>query len=266
MKIRKTYWLYFLFFLCACEKEEELEECLVQTTNQTTIGYQGRIDGQLSHSYTYDRGKKIIQERLTDPSQSDFLILKSYTYDNMGRLIEIKSIREGFPDIFEAYEYNDLGQVTTMSTYYKESDVEPKVELWRNEYTYASAKELESSKLFYRNELFETSQYTYTNGLMTKVKIQEPRQQYEVEIKYDDKKSPFSESPAILATMLNWGYPHQHNIVSVKGKYADGTDVHTSFYNITYQYSDKGFPISAQQLSVYDSSYDYTSVYKYTCH
>jgi hypothetical protein len=265
MKIRKTYWLYILFFLCACEKEEGMKQCLVQSIDETTIGYQGRIDGELIKSYTNDKQNRIIQERYTDPSQRDFLVVKSYTYDNTGKLIEIRTEREGFPTYSDNFVYNELGQVTTKYSYLEESSVEPKVELWRNEYTYAAAKELETSKMFYRNELIETSEYSYTNGLMTKVKIQEPRQQYEVDIKYDDKRSPFSESPAILATMLNWGYPHQHNIVSAKGKYADGTDVQSIFYNITYHYSDNGFPISAQQLSVYDSAYDYAKVYKYTC-
>lgn len=266
MKTKITYWLLVLVFMSACEKEEGLQNCLVQSSEQTLIGHEGGKDGRIRKSYTYDNQSRITEERYTDPTQNNYLVIRRYIYDDRGRLTQIINEREGLPTLYENYRYNDLGQVTTMFQYYRENNDGPEVEQLRYNYTYAAARELKTSQTYYRNELVETSAYTYTNGLMTTVKIQTPEQEeYEVEIKYDNKKSPFSQSPAILATMLNWGYPHQHNIVSVQGKYADGTAVESSFYNITYQYSDSGYPTSANLQSVYDSAHDSKLTYNYTC-
>jgi hypothetical protein len=254
MKIKSLYFVLLFAFLGSCNKDDQSELCLAQNTVETLIGYQEKIEDQLTHAYYVDNNNRLNKVRTTSLYIPDWISVDNYKYDNEGRIIKIETESSHSETnkmiTHQVFEYNDLGQLEVAYTYLNESwGLE---EISRYEYTYNSDKQLESYRKFFRDELAETQDYTYTNGLMIGVKVKEINEDqeldYEVELKYDDKKPPYIAFDALQAIKVNWGYPHQHNIISQTAKLSDGSIYTSQTYKIDYTYSERGYPTRAEQV------------------
>ena len=272
--------------LSACEKEQPSRGCLLQSAVETVIGHDGRpeydnhIQSHRRFDYSYDGNDRLTQVRRTSlvSTEADFVGVDTYVYDGQGRIIAIKSETNYNPgDVTtRTFRYNPAGQVTVISRKHPNF---VNIESWRTEYTYASAQELKSSKLFIDDQLHLTRTYTYTDGLMTSVtSYPKSNPTHVLEIRYDDKRSPLSASPELLAVTLDpnteidyglehdLGYPHRHNITGLSSRELDGAV--TPYYNfsIDYTYSAEGYPLSSQQVFPQYGNSERRIEYSYTCH
>ncbi|WP_242927797.1 hypothetical protein [Pontibacter vulgaris] len=263
MKARPLLLIVSILFICACGKDKDAKSCLVQSMIETRNG-----SPIISSFFTYDGSNRLLEVSRTDLPESPDNRVKTttYTYDDKGRVIEIVhrysvgGRTEDALDI-ETFDYNELNQVITKVVYVKHG-TNARTELQRLEFTYAKPFELKMEKLYFEGALQVTSEYTYTSGLMTRVKETfKDQRTHEVEIKYDGKKNPYSTSPALLAIQLGYGYPHQHNISSLSGKLSGGRSYTTS---MNYTYSENGYPETAQEITSQEGS-GLSLKYNYNC-
>ncbi|PRY09843.1 YD repeat-containing protein [Pontibacter ummariensis] len=274
----KTTYLFpfaLCLFLLSCGKEIEHKTCVLQSSVETiTGGDQNEVSGQYSSTYIFDSDNKLTQIReevVGEGASAGTLITTTYSYDSEGRIAEAttSSTNHSQPST-KTFLYNSLGQVIERRITIMTDGTETEVS--RTEYEYAAPQELKSSRLFLSGELFETHEYTYTDGLMTGVRVtygptqnSEQLKPYQIEISYDNKRYPYAALPALLATRLDFGFPHQHNIVGMKANYDDGSVKSFHTYSVAFTYSPEGYPVSSNQSYPRNNYVERNYSYTYAC-
>lgn len=292
MKLKLCYLLFICIFLSACEKDSKGEteafetDCLVQevVSYYTSRNYP-QPDSRTKHVFSYDSQNRIkqIEQTPLGSNSADGQSIITYKYDSNGRVVERKltNSTRGIEFTY-TYEYNDKGQLLVMR-HIGASKYEPAVETSRIEYIHGASNEPDSSvhysmKPFHGDELYPmlSRKYTYSNGLLTRVKTYPVDSEfqwlpYEDDIRYNNNKAPFSAIPAQLAFVLHdigdpryLTFPQLHNITNVTRWREDG-QIERAF-DVSYTFSDRGYPLIARQKNL--SEHNYVEVnfeYSYSC-
>jgi len=221
----------------------------------------------LEDSYTYaDKGRLFSQIAYAEVNVA---YGSTYVYDSNGRIIREDMFEQySVPHGYYTYEYDQQGRVASFS-FYAYNTVDKKFNFTsRHVCAYANARQLQNMHTYTssngREVLSTVTEYTYTNGLMTKATRYNSNKQQtgETTLTYDDKKSFVSALPAYQAVLLTNGFPHEHNIMSQTTTDADGKILKNLSNTKTATYTEKGYPKNAAitfldgRLQKYAYTYD----------
>jgi uncharacterized protein (TIGR02145 family) len=223
----------------------------------------GGGDVKLLESITDDSGK--VQKKFEYDEQSR--IVKVYDYNKDGKLYYTKTITYANNSVTVEMVMRDNNKFTNKYDMNGNDVGSPKSFRNINEEGYIVAKKYESGE---ENDDGSSASYEYLNGNLIKLEQYDDTGPEIVNYKYDDKKSPFSNTNTpkwILQEMIEPYYACKNNVLEVYSH--DDMRDYTYTAEYEYEYDSDGFPtkqtgiLKAEKTGVFKEETRTTSRYTY---
>jgi hypothetical protein len=245
-------YLFTCLALVSCSKSDSDETqpaqlfCIpTQVTNQT-IFEDGRKESIVSR-YNYNNKEELIDIKFYD----DGGLIQEYTYEyNSKGLIIRENTLMGNGDLTDyiTYEHDEAGKVKSYSIYFYDPQQQKSTFYRKYDLFYTSPTQL-SEMYTYREVDGQLRQdlkheYTYENGLMTKVQTYNMSNTLirETTLAYDDKHNILLGLERFRLNRLGDGFPHTHNMVKKVVKDMVQGEVMASFsFDSELEYNEKGY-------------------------
>lgn len=275
MRTRLLYLLTCLVLLsCNTDKSEENKPeetaelfCFPERIVEHTRSQNGE-PYTLEQRFVYDEQNQLAGIKYY--ASGSLVLEDTYEYDRNGLLVRENWFdNDGKLSGYYDQTYSSTGQLLSF-TYYTFNYHEQKATLDRkSDFTYNAAGEL-IKLLHYRPvdgslEFHSSNEYTYTNGLMTKVRNYDSAQRLikEIELTYDDKKNYMRGLPSYRAQRIGDGFPHEHSVMTKTVKDATGNLIAAESYTRGAEYNNSDYLVL--QFTTYGDGRVQERHYIYNC-
>ncbi|WP_299700726.1 hypothetical protein [uncultured Pontibacter sp.] len=252
MKTRLLYLLALLVLVgCAKDADENKPEepaelfCFPERIVEHTRPHNGE-PYTLEQRFVYDEQNQLTGIKYY--ASGNMVLEDTYEYDQKGLLVRENWFdNDGELSGYYDQTYSTTGQLLSF-TYYTYNYHEQKATLDRkSDFAYNAAGELTTLR-HYRPangalEYHSSNEYTYTSGLITKVRNYDSTQQLikETVLTYDDKKTYMRGLPAYRAQRIGDGFPHEHNVMTKTVKDATGNVIAAESYARGAEYNSRDY-------------------------